>query len=126
MEYACLIARVLTFFEEVILSALESSFQSRLIRELRDLFPGCMILKNDANYLQGVPDLLILWGRHWAVLECKKSAKEEEQPNQRYYVEMLNEMSFSAFIYPSNKDDVLNELCIAFGTHRKTRVSQRQ
>jgi len=108
------------------MSRVESPFQANLIVELRQLFPGCMILKNDANYLQGVPDLLILWGPHWAILECKKSAKAEEQPNQRYYVEMLNEMSFSAFIYPSNKDDVLNELQRAFGSRRQARVSQRQ
>jgi hypothetical protein len=109
----------------VSLSALESGFQSRLIQEIRDLFPGCVILKNDPNYLQGIPDLLVLYGPYWAALECKKSAKAAQQPNQEIYVEMLNEMSFSAFIYPSNKDDVLNELRLAFRPHRKARVSQR-
>jgi hypothetical protein len=103
----------------------ESPFQANLIKEIEDLFPGCMVLKNDANYRQGIPDLIVLYGPYWAMLECKKSAKAEEQPNQRYYVEMLNEMSFSAFIYPSNKDDVLDELQSAFRPHRKARVSQR-
>lgn len=105
------------------MSALESGFQSRLIKELRDLFPGCVILKNDPNYLQGVPDLIILYGPYWAMLECKKSAKAACQPNQEIYVEMLSEMSFAAFIYPSNKDDVLNELQSAFRPRRKARVS---
>ena len=93
----------------------ESQFQNELIHELKDRFPGCMVLKNDANYIQGVPDLLILHGKHWGMLECKKHAKAKHQPNQDYYVQKLDEASFARFIDPSNKEEVLNELQQAFG-----------
>lgn len=89
------------------------------------LFPGCLILKNDSSYLQGIPDLTILYKKHWAVLECKAFQGADQQPNQDYYVDMLDDMSFAAFIYPENKQDVLSELQYAFRTRRSTRVSQR-
>ena len=93
-------------------SRLESGFQDRLRDELRERFPGCMIFKMDQQ--QGVPDLLVLYKNMWASLECKKSANASKQPNQEYYVGRMNEMSFSRFIYPENKEEVLNELCQAF------------
>lgn len=89
---------------------LESQFQSSLISELREKLPGCVVLKNDPDYIQGIPDLLILCGGRWAALECKRSEKEKRQPNQEYYVRRMNEMSFARFIYPENKDYILNEL----------------
>ena len=73
-----------------------------------------MVLKNDANYKQGIPDLLVLSGKSWAMLECKRSADESHQPNQDYYVDLLGKMSYSSFIYPENKEDVLNDLSKAF------------
>ena len=93
-------------------SRLESGFQDRVRDELKTLFPGCMIFKMDQQ--QGIPDLLVLYRDTWASLECKKSANEHKQPNQEYYVGRMNEMSFSRFIYPENKEEVLNELCQAF------------
>lgn len=95
-------------------SRLESGFQDNLKKDLYDLFPGCMIMKLDSSYIQGIPDLLILYEDKWAVLECKKSARAIRQPNQDYYVDMLNRMSFAAFIYPENKEEVLYELQRAF------------
>ena len=89
---------------------LERKFQSELIKELKKRFPGCMVLKNDANYIQGFPDLTILHKDRWAVLECKKGEKEKHQPNQDYYVEKLNGMSYSAFICPENKQQIMSEL----------------
>lgn len=89
---------------------LERDFQSNLIKELRVMFPGCIIMKNDANYIQGIPDLLILYKDKWASLECKKNKKASRQPNQEYYVKMMNDMSYSSFIYPENKKEVLDEL----------------
>lgn len=88
----------------------ESKFQSDLIKSIRERFPGCVVLKNDANYIQGFPDLTILYGSRWAVLECKRSAYEKRQPNQEYYVMKLNEMGFARFIYPENREEVLCEL----------------
>lgn len=93
-------------------SKLESGFQDRLIDELHDMFPGCLVLKQDA--FQGIPDLLILYNDKWASLECKKSSRAEHQPNQDYYVGIMNEMSFSRFIFPENKEEVLYELQQAF------------
>lgn len=89
---------------------LESKFQSDLKKDLEKLFPGCIVLKNDANNIQGIPDLLILYNDRWAGLECKKSANAKKRPNQSYYVDKMNQMSFARFICPENKEDVLYEL----------------
>lgn len=88
----------------------ESIFQSRLIRELKQRFPGCIVMKTDPTYIQGLPDLLILYRDHWAALECKKSSNAHKQPNQTYYLEKMDDMSFARFIYPENKEEVLDEL----------------
>lgn len=89
-------------------SRLESGFQDKLRNDLKTMFPGCMVFKMDQ--IQGIPDLLVLHKDKWATLECKKSANAAKQPNQEYYVGRMNEMSFSRFICPENKDQVLNEL----------------
>lgn len=89
---------------------LERDFQRQLIRELRRRFPGCIVMKNDANYIKGIPDLLILYKNHWAALEAKRNASAKHQKLQDYYVEKLNNMSFSAFIFPENKEDVLHDM----------------
>jgi len=93
---------------------LESVFQSKLIEELELLFPGCIILKNDEQYIQGFPDLLILYKKTWAALECKKSYDAKERPNQGYYIALLSKMSFARFINPENKKEVLYDLQKAF------------
>ena len=89
---------------------LESKFQANLIKELKNIFAGCIVMKNDSSYIQGIPDLLVLYKDKWFSLECKKNASAKRQPNQEYYVGLMNEMSFSRFICPENKEDVLNEL----------------
>lgn len=104
---------------------LESRFQADLIEDLLELFPGCFILKNDSGYKQGIPDLLVLYKNKWAMLEVKASANASERPNQGYYVELFNSMSFGAFIYPENKEEVLRELQLAFRSTRKTRIPVR-
>lgn len=86
----------------------ESQFQAQLIRDLRD--DGCLVLKNDSGYLQGVPDLMVLYGNRWAMLEVKRDARSPVQPNQEYYVDILDRMSFAAFIHPGNKETVLNDM----------------
>ena len=102
----------------------ESKFQSQLIRELQQKMPGSYILKNDgSNVPQGFPDLLILNGSHWAALECKREANSARQPNQDFYVGKLNEMSFSRFISPENKEEVLDELYTTFGLNRSACIS---
>lgn len=89
-------------------SRLESGFQDKLRTELQELFPGCMIFKMDQ--IQGIPDLLILYKDKWASLECKRGTKAKKQPNQDYYVDQMNKMSFSRFINPQNKEEVLHDL----------------
>lgn len=89
---------------------LEKDFQAKLIKTLKEKFEGCIVTKLDSSYLQGIPDLLILWKNKWATLECKKCKGATHRPNQDYYVEKMNEMSFSRFIYPENEKEVINEL----------------
>ena len=95
-------------------SKLERSFQRELIQDLKTRFKGCIVTKLVPISIQGIPDLLILYGNRWATLECKKSKRAKRQPNQKYYVDLMNKMSFSRFIYPENKEEVLNELSKSF------------
>ena len=101
----------------------ESTFQSELIKDLKDLFPGCMVLKNDAGYIQGIPDLLVLFNEQWAALECKRSLREPYQPNQEYYIELMDDMSFASMICPENREAVLYELQHAFSFRGNSCVS---
>ena len=98
------------------MSKLESKFQKELIDEIRKLYPGCIILKNDSSYIQGFPDWTILYNNKWVVLEAKRNKNAKKQPNQEYYVKRLNDMSFSSFVYPENKEEVLNEIQQTFGS----------
>ena len=93
---------------------LENRFKTKLVRELKEMFPGCLISHFDPNENQGWPDLLILYENKWAALEGKKSEDAEHQPNQDYWVERMDDMSFAAFIYPENKEEVLHALQQAF------------
>jgi hypothetical protein len=98
---------------------LERDYQAKLIKKLRVLLPGCFVLKNDPEYLQGVPDLLILHGDRWAMLEVKASERSPQQPNQDYYVQKLNGMSFAAFVYPSIEREVLDALVEALSVQQR-------
>lgn len=93
---------------------LEKDFQKELKREIKHRFPGSIVLKTDENYIQGFPDLLILYGKHWAALECKRSTESSRRPNQEYYIDILGRMSFAAFVSPENKEEVLHEMECAF------------
>ena len=97
----------------------ESEFQKRLKKEIKERFPGCYILKNDANDIQGIPDLTILYEDRWAMLEVKKSKTAKHRPNQDVHVARLDSMSFAAFIFPENKEEILNELERTFRPSRK-------
>ncbi len=88
----------------------ENMYQRNLKQIIREILPGCFILKNDPEHLQGFPDLLILYGNKWAALEVKRSATASKQPNQDYYIHKLGEMSYASFIYPENEKEVLHEL----------------
>lgn len=101
---------------------LENRFKTELVSEIEDMFPGCIVVHLDPNEIQGIPDLLVLYENKWASLEGKKSANAPHRPNQDYYVDLMNKMSFAAFIYPENKEEVLHELQQAFRVRRSTRV----
>ena len=99
------------------MSKKENEFQPDLIKELERLFPGSIVTKLDSSHIQGIPDLLILYRDKWATLECKKSERDyrnNKRPNQDIYVDRMNNMSFSRFIYPENREEVLSELYQAF------------
>jgi hypothetical protein len=100
----------------------EAAYQAKLIRRLKQIFPGCEVLKNDPNYVQGILDLTLFWGPYWAMLEVKTSATSPQRPNQSYYVNRLNDMSFAAFIYPENEEEVLTALQEAFASRGATRI----
>lgn len=100
----------------------ESEFQPKLIKEIKERFTGCFVAKMDSGYIQGIPDLLILYKDRWALLECKKERNASHGPNQDYYVDILNKLSFSRFIYPENKEEVLNDLQHSFESSRPARV----
>ena len=107
-------------------NALESRFKANLKRKLNRLYPGCLLLDGNPNDLQGIPDLIILYQGMWAALECKQAHGSRVQPNQEYYVNLMDAMSFAAFIYPENEESVLDDLQRAWGSRRPARVSQRQ
>ena len=92
----------------------ESKFQADLKKELKARFPGCIVTKLDSSDIQGIPDLLVLYRDKWACLENKRDSRASKRPNQEYYVNKMNEMSFARFIYPENREEVLNELSKAF------------
>ena len=100
---------------------LENKFQANLIKEIKNRIPGCIIMKNDSSYIQGIPDLLVLHNDRWAALECKKNSKASKRPNQEYYVNKMDDMSFARFVCPENREEVLNDLQSALQSRRTSR-----
>lgn len=106
------------------MSKKENAYQAGLIKRIKDRFEGCIVLKNDSSYKQGIPDLTIFHKDRWAALECKKEKNAHHQPNQDYYISEMNKMSFARFISPENEKEVLDEMELTFKTRRPTRVSR--
>lgn len=102
---------------------MENRFKTKLIKEIKNRLPGSMIFHLDPNEMQGAPDLLVLYKDKWAALEGKKEESASHRPNQDYYVNLMNQMSFARFIYPQNAKEVLNELERSFESSRKTRTT---
>lgn len=101
---------------------LENKFQASLIKEIKNRFPGCIVMKNDSSYIQGIPDLLVLHNDKWAALECKKSMTASKRPNQEYFVNKMDDMSFARFICPENREEVLDDLQSTLQTRRASRT----
>lgn len=97
---------LLYFWEE--LQMKESEFQLEIKKTIKAKFPNAIIKKQDG--LQGFPDLLILNGNKWAALEVKRSSQAHHQPNQENYISRMNSMSYASFIFPENKEEVLDEV----------------
>lgn len=93
---------------------LENKFKTQLVKEIETRFPGSIVFHIDPNERQGAPDLLVLYQDKWAALEGKKEKNASHRPNQDYYVNLMNRMSFARFIYPENREEVLNELQRSF------------
>lgn len=94
---------------------LESSYKDIFLDKVRALLPDtdykkCVIIKNDAGYLQGVPDYTVFYGSKWATLEIKRTKHAHKRPNQQYYVDIMRNMGYSSFVYPENEQQVLMEL----------------
>lgn len=90
---------------------LERKYQPKLIERIERMFPGAYVRKIQAD--QGWPDLLILWGPCWALLEVKRkspTSADDFEPNQEWYIEEFDRMSFSACIYPENEQEILYAL----------------
>lgn len=96
----------------------ENKFQADLIKEIKKRFPGAIVLKNDSSYLQGIPDLTVLWNSCWALLECKRADGAKHQANQDFYITLADGMSFGRFIHPENKEAVLDEMERSFKIRR--------
>lgn len=94
---------------------LERDYQKKLVKKLKDIFPGCIVVKNDAQLKQGIPDLLVLYKDKWVALEVKQSADASHRPNQDIYVSKMNEMSYASFIYPENEEKIFSEMREVFG-----------
>ena len=103
----------------------EGRFKAEFTRDLEDLYPGCVILKNDEQLFQGIPDMLFLYEDFWAMFEVKKDAAAARQPNQAYYIEKFDKMSFAAFVYPENKEDVLHDLQQSLQSRGTARLPKR-
>lgn len=103
----------------------ENAYQAYLKGLIEETFPGAVVIKQDSAHLQGIPDLLVLCGDRWAMLEVKVSERSRIQPNQDYYVELFDSMGYGSFIYPENEEAVLNDLQHIFGARREARHSFR-
>lgn len=107
------------------MSIREADYQRYVIKRLRDEFPGCFVLKNDSSSVQGIPDLLVLYRNAWAMLEIKVSQRSRIQPNQRYYIDLFDKMSFAAFLNPENEEEVFRDLQSTFAAERSARFLER-
>lgn len=101
------------------MNKLESEFQAKLVKRFEEeLLPGCMVLVKPGYYVQGFPDLLILYKNQWAALEVKRSMSAPYEPNQEWYIGELDGMGFAAMICPENSKEIIDEVLRAFGQGR--------
>ena len=100
----------------------ESDYQHDVLKKIKlllnykntDKKDNCIIMKEDPRYIQGIPDWIILYKNKWATLEIKRSKHEKHQPNQDNYVDKMNYMSCSYFLFPENEIYVIKHLLLFF------------
>lgn len=107
-------------------TALERAYKTHLRQEIEKRFPGSLVIINNPNLRQGIPDLLVLIGWFWFALEVKRSETAPYRPNQLYYIDKMNEMSFAAAIYPENEEEILDAIQHTLESRGYTRVPQPQ
>lgn len=100
----------------------ENQYQKQVIRDVVRRFPGAIVLKNDPNYIQGIPDLTVLLDGFWAFLEVKRSKSASYRVNQTWYLDRANEMSFGARISPETHEEILDEMERAYEASRGARL----
>lgn len=104
---------------------LEGPYKTKLIAKIHKLLPGSIVLKNDANYMQGMLDLVVFYGPRYGMLEVKTkrpTSEDDFEPNQEYYIALFADWAFGACIFPENEEEVLRELQQALRTRRTPRV----
>lgn len=95
----------------------ESDFQKKLIEKLETTFPGSIVMKNDPTYIQGIPDLTMLYKNTFVAFECKRSETASRQPNQEWYINEIKKMGGLAyFIYPENMEEIIDDIFRNIGT----------
>lgn len=88
-------------------SEFKRSFKLRLKVRLLGIDLDFIENKNNAR---STPDLIILGSPMWVALEFKTSARAKRQPNQSYHIQRMDQKSYARFVYPSNVEEVLDEL----------------
>ena len=97
----------------------EGKYKKRLKSVLRQLYPGCGIIDVDPYVNDNsMPDMIVVYGPAWVMLETKKEVNAEQQPNQGYYIRHFDKMSYASFASPENHKEVLRDVEIIFGPHR--------
>lgn len=104
----------------------ENTYKTNLIKRIKQRFPDAIVVHLDPNEIQGIPDLLILNGDTWVALEGKADADAPHRPNQDYYVNLMNHMSYSAFIYPENEKEILDDIQRSFEARGLPCVPERE
>ena len=56
----------------------------------------------------------------------QRNEKAPHQPNQDYYIGLMNTMSYAKFVYPENKEEILDELQHTFRVRRTSRLPWRK
>lgn len=96
--------------------ARENSYQEGLKKRIKARFKHAIVAKMNPNDIQGIPDLVVIFKKHWALLECKRHEDAARRPNQEFYVDFYNKWSFASFINPDNEEEVLNAMEQSFST----------